>query len=70
LRRGNARPRIRFSTPTPSSHHQALQTTMIRRLSVPAAVSTLLSALNVFAAGVTVQSFNSMAQFQASPLYT
>jgi len=43
---------------------------MIRRLSVPAAVSTLLSALNVFAAGVTVQSFNSMAQFQASPLYT
>jgi len=43
---------------------------MTRRLSVLAIVMTLLSALNVFAAGVTVQSFNSMAEFQASPLYT
>jgi hypothetical protein len=43
---------------------------MNRRLSLLAAVLAILPAHDALAAGVTVQSFNSMAEFQASPLYT
>ncbi len=43
---------------------------MTRRLSILAALVTMLSALNAFAAGVSVQSFNSMAAFQSSSLYS